>query len=186
MIKANLLTHHFLVATPTLADLNFAKAVVYIYEHTEDGALGMIINKPLQINLGTVLNHLDIIITQEGIADHPVLMGGPMGQEHGFIIYNSNSKVDDSKDAPEMLISASKEILKDIAIGKGPKDFVVTLGYSGWKTGQIEKEIACNDWLVVPFNREILFNIPMEKRWRATATLIGIDINQLSNQVGHA
>lgn len=184
MIKANLLSNHFLVAMPVLADSNFTKAVVYLHEHTAQGALGMIINKPLQINLGNVLDHLDIAATQAKIADHKVLMGGPVGQEHGFIIYDH--EVSDPNDGLDVTVSASKETLKDIALGKGPTDFIITLGYSGWEAGQLEKEIARNDWLTVPFNRAILFDTPVEQRWQATAALIGIDINQLSGQVGHA
>jgi len=184
MIKANVLSHHFLVAIPTLVDTNFAKSVVYLYEHTDEGALGLIINKPLQINLGNVLNHLDIAITKEDVSDYPVLMGGPVGQEHGFILYDQDLK--NPKDGTEVLVSASKEMLNDIAAGHGPKDFIVTLGYSGWESGQLEKEIARNDWLIVPYDRTILFNTPIEKRWQSTAALIGVDINQLSDQVGHA
>lgn len=184
MIKASVLSHHFLVAMPTLVDTNFHKSVVYIYDHTDEGALGIIINKPLQINLGNVLNHLDIAITKEEVSDYPVLMGGPVGQEHGFIIYDQEHK--DPEDDAEIVVSASKDILKDIATGQGPKNFLVTLGYSGWEPGQLEKEIARNDWLIVPFDRDILFNTEIEERWQNTAALIGVDINQLSDQVGHA
>ena len=179
MTATHLLTNHFLVAMPSLVDANFSKAVIYLYEHDEEGALGMIINKPLEINLGNMLQHLDINISEESIQELPVLMGGPVGQEHGFIIYVPDSTLD-------VLVSASKDMLKDIANGKGPKHFAVTLGYAGWGAGQLEKEIARNDWLVIPFDSSILFNTPMEKRWHKTASLIGIDINQLSDQVGHA
>ncbi|WP_423063225.1 YqgE/AlgH family protein [Candidiatus Paracoxiella cheracis] len=184
MIKTNILTNHFLVAMPNLVDLNFTRAVVYLYEHTKDGALGMIINQPLQINLGSVLNHLDISVTKTELADYPVFMGGPVGQEHGFIIYDQEAK--GPNDAKELLVSASKEMLQEIAAGKGPNDFIITLGYSGWESGQLEREIARNDWLIVPYNRDILFKTPIEKRWQDTAALIGVDILHLSDQVGHA
>lgn len=184
MIKATVFTNSFLVATPTLADHNFSKSVIYIYEHSEKGAMGMIINKPLQISLGNVLEHLDITATEEKIANFPVLMGGPVNQEHGFILYDrhENEKEKHSK----MRVSASKAMLKKIAEGNGPKDFIVTLGYSGWQRGQLEKEISRNDWLIAPFNRDILFSTPVNQRWEATAALIGIDINHLSDQIGHA
>ena len=182
MIKTNILANHFLVAMPSLVDFNFAKSVIYIYEHNEEGALGMIINKSLQIDLGNVLQHLNIEISHPEITHFPVLMGGPVGQEHGFIIYEQP----DPEDGAEILVSASKEMLQDIAKGRGPDNFIITLGYSGWDAGQIEKEIARNDWLIVPYNHDILFNTPLDKRWSTTASLIGVDINHISDQVGHA
>lgn len=182
MSKSHILQNHFLVAMPQLLDFNFSKSVIYIYEHNAEGALGMIINKPLQINLGNVLEHLDIQVKDSAVSSRPVLMGGPVGQEHGFIIFNQPS----GKNESEVLVSASKDMLREIANGKGPIDFIITLGYSGWEAGQLEQEIARNDWLVVPFNHDILFNTPLEKRWQATAALMGIDIHRLSNQVGHA
>ena len=184
MSKVNCLTNHFLVAMPSLADSNFSKAVIYLYEHNDEGALGMVINRTLDINLGNVLQHLDINTSKPEVTDYPVLMGGPVGQEHGFIIFERDPGTSGSK--IEVFVSASKDMLKKIAEGKGPSNFMVALGYSGWGASQLEKEIARNDWLVVPFNRRILFDTPIEKRWQKAAALMGIDINQLSDQVGHA
>lgn len=179
------LTHHFLVAMPTLSDYNFSQAVIYLYEHTPEGALGMIINKPLHINLGNVLEHLDInYAKKEDLSQKPVLMGGPVGQEHGFIIFEKHLQL--TKKDSEIFISASKDMLREIADGKGPSNFLITLGYAGWNAGQLEKEIARNDWLIVPFNHDVLFKMPLENRWKGAAASIGIDIHSLSNQVGHA
>lgn len=183
MTKATVFANHFLVAMPSLTDSNFSKSVVYLYEHNEKGALGIIINKPLQINLGNVLEHLKITPANEKIYDFPVLMGGPVGQEHGFIIYDKDA---DEGNEANISVSASKAMLKKIAKGEGPSDFLITLGYSGWQGGQLEKEISRNDWLITPFHRNILFNTPIHQRWQATAALIGIDINHLTDQVGHA
>ena len=138
----------------------------------------------MDINLGNVLQHLDIDASKTKVADCPVLMGGPVGQEHGFIIFDCEPGASD--DGVEVLVSASKDMLKEIAEGRGPKKFMVALGYSGWGAGQLEQEIARNDWLVVPFDRRILFDTPIEERWQKTAALMGININQLSDQVGHA
>lgn len=182
MMKFPVFKNHFLVAMPRLNDFNFSKSVIYLYEHNKEGALGMIINKPLQINLGNVLEHLNIKERESKITELPVLMGGPVGQEHGFIIFEETS----TPQGAEVMVSASKGMLHDIALGKGPTDFIVTLGYSGWEAGQLELEIARNDWLIAPFNHDILFKTPIEKRWQATAALIGIDIHHLSDQVGHA
>lgn len=169
---------------PSLEDFNFSKAVVYLYEHTTEGALGMIINKPSQINLGSVLEHLDIRVIHSKISTRPVLMGGPVGQEHGFILFERQTET--TQNGTEISVSASKEMLRDIAKGEGPDHFVVTLGYSGWDAGQLEKEIASNDWLIVPFDHKVLFETPLEKRWESAAALIGIDVKHLSGQVGHA
>lgn len=162
---------------PSLSDQNFSKSVIYLYEHTSEGAMGLVINKPLHINLGSVLRHLKIKITEDIIETHPVLMGGPVGQEHGFVLHESNN---------DIVISASKEMLRSIAIGKGPVNFLIALGYTGWGAGQLEQELNHNDWLIAPFDATILFNTPLEDRWRNAARLIGIDINNLSDQIGHA
>ncbi len=183
-MKTSELTHHFLIATPALKDPNFSKAVIYIYEHGPDGAMGLVINKPLQINLGSIMAHLDIEMPDESISTLPVFMGGPVGQEHGFIIHHRNIEATD--DNEELLISASKETLKLIAQGLGPKEFIVVLGYAGWESGQLEFEINRNDWLIAPYAPGILFSTPVERRWKAAAKLLGIDINLLSDQIGHA
>ncbi len=177
MNQANELSNHFLIAMPALKDFNFSKTVVYIHEHDEDGALGVIINKPTPFNLGKVLDHLSIKYQQDQFDGIPVLLGGPVGQEHGFIVHETATAVS---------VSASKDLLCSIAKGQGPNNYMVTLGYSGWAAGQIEEEIARNDWLIAPFSREILFDVPIERRWESCADLIGININMLSNQVGHA
>ncbi len=189
------LSHHFLVAMPSLDDLNFKHAVIYVCEHNEEGAMGLIINKPLQINLGNVLHHLNIDVTDKSSESHPVLMGGPVGQEHGFIIHNELSFLSEKTkrevdanpdDHTELVISSSKEMLSSIAQGKGPAQYLVTLGYTGWEAGQLENEIAKNDWLVIPYDENILFKVPMELRWQMAPSSLGIDINQISGHVGHA
>ncbi|OGO97108.1 MAG: hypothetical protein A3F41_06500 [Coxiella sp. RIFCSPHIGHO2_12_FULL_44_14] len=184
MTQRPIFSHHFLIAMPSLKDFNFVKSVIYLYEHNEEGAVGMIINKPMQLNLGKVLEHLHIDSVELNVSEHPVLMGGPVGQEHGFILfYNTETS---PQQEPEILVSASKELLTHIAQGQGPKDFIITLGYSGWEAGQLEEELARNDWLIVPFHHDILFDTPFQKRWEAAAALIGIDIHRLSGHIGHA
>lgn len=183
MLKTNVLTNHFLVAMPALLDFNFTKSVVYIYEHTPAGAMGVIANKPSQINLGVVLDHLNIK-TNLSISKIPVLMGGPVGQERGFILFENNAK--SSTNSNDISVSASKQMLDEIAKGSGPEYFIVTLGYSGWGAGQLEKEVSRNDWLIVPYSHHILFDTPLEKRWETAAASIGIDLKRISGQVGHA
>jgi putative transcriptional regulator len=177
--KNNYLAQHFLVAMPTLNDPTFKKSVVYVYEHNEKGAMGMVINKPMQINLGNILKHLGIDSIKDDVITLPVLMGGPVGQEHGFILYQAAKKKQKSIE-----ITASKDMLERIATGKGPNDFLVTLGYAGWTSGQIEQEVARNDWLIVPADPTILFTTPIGQRWQGAAQLIGVDINQISSLTG--
>ena len=171
------LANHFLVALPSLEDSNFSKAVVYIYEHNEEGAMGLIINKPLAMQLNDVLQHLNITTQSQEVASQSVMMGGPVGQEHGFVLYEEDT---------ELFLSSSKETLTAIANHEGPKRYLVSLGYSGWQTGQLELELQRNDWLIVPCENSILFDTPAEERWRATAKIIGVDIERMSAQVGHA
>ena len=171
------LANHFLVALPSLEDSNFSKAVVYIYEHNEEGALGLIINKPLTMQLNDVFQHLNITTQSTSLGNQTVMMGGPVGQEHGFVLYEEDS---------EVFLSSSKETLIAIAHNEGPERYLVSLGYSGWQSGQIEEELQRNDWLIVPCENQILFITPIEDRWQATAKIIGVDIQRMSNQVGHA
>jgi putative transcriptional regulator len=171
------LANHFLVALPNLDDPNFSKAVVYIYEHNEEGAMGLIINKPLNMQLHEVLQHLNIKTEPSEVLKQPVMMGGPVGQEHGFVLYEEDN---------ELFLSSSKETLVSIAKKKGPKRFLVTLGYAGWQAGQLELELQRNDWLIVPCENHILFDIAADERWQATAKIIGVDIERMSRQVGHA
>lgn len=171
------LANHFLVALPNLDDPNFSKSVVYIYEHNEEGAMGLIINKLLNMQLNDVLQHLHINTQSTEVLTHPVMMGGPVGQEHGFVLYEEDH---------EIFLSSSKETLISIANNKGPKNFLVTLGYAGWQSGQLELELQRNDWLIVPCENHILFNTAAEDRWQATAKIIGVDIARMSTQTGHA
>lgn len=184
-MKIDCLSDHLLIATPALQDTHFAKSVVYIYEHSELGAMGLIVNKALDITLGNVLEHLNIKIKLPAIYDLPVLLGGPVGQDHGFVIHDDTMPAKRKK-SNDIIISASKDTLKSIAAGKGPKNFLVTLGYSGWEVGQLETEIMRNDWLVAPMEPDILFNTPIPDRWAKAAKLIGIDIHHLTEHSGNA
>lgn len=181
MSQPDYFPHQFLIAMPSLMDANFTKSVIYLYEHSHEGAMGLVINKPMDVTLGNVLQHLDIQVKSPSVENLPVLMGGPIGQEHGFVIHDIHGKQEDD----QIIISSSKEILKSIANGQGPENFLVTLGYAGWQPGQLENEIRRNDWLVAPFAEEILFTTPLDRRWNKATELLGIDITQLSDQVGH-
>ena len=178
--------NYFLIAMPTLQGEFFSKSVVLIYDHSEEeGAIGFAINKPLSATLNNVLDHLNIRVKDKNIVDKAVFSGGPLGPDQGFVIHDRMSLAE-RKDEEAFTISTSREILKDIATGKAPDHFMVTLGYAGWEPGQLEEEIRNNDWLLAPFQKEILFDTPIAHRWTAAAQSVGVDINKLSGQIGHA
>lgn len=178
--------HHLLVAMPHVQGEFFSKSVVYVYEHSElTGAIGFTINKPLSATLGNVMEHLKITVEQSEIAADLVFSGGPVGPDQGFVIHDRMS-LSNKPDDCGVTIATSREFLQTIAAGNGPDHFLVTLGYAGWGPGQLEMEIARNDWLVVPFEKNILFDVPIPTRWTSAARLIGIDFNSMSSQVGHA
>lgn len=176
--------NHLLIAMPSMQGQFFAKSVVFVYEHSEnEGALGFTINKPLSATLGNVFEHLGIKTKEDKISNLPVYSGGPVGPDQGFVIHDYISM---AKSDGDVTISTTREMLADIACGKGPPHFIITLGYSGWEPGQLEKEIMHNDWLVAPLEKSILFTAPISQRWILAAQSIGIDVNKLSSQVGHA
>jgi len=175
---------HFLIAMPALQDTFFSKSVIYLYEHSSKGAMGIVINKPLQVTLESLLQHLDINVLDEEIANLPVLAGGPVGPEQGFVIHGRDMKKT-MKNERTIVVSSSKKILSLISQRQGPDSFIIALGYSGWQKGQLENEIARNDWLIAPIDHDVIFKTPLEKRWEKAAEVLGININQLSDQVGH-
>ncbi len=183
------LQDHFLIAMPAMGDPSFSKSVIYICEHSPDGAMGIIVNTPLSLELGDVFSNMSITTTNEKMVHTPVLAGGPLQQERGFVIHPTN-KSDHWESSlalnKSLGITTSKDILEAIAHDCGPKQIIIALGYSAWESGQLEKEIAQNSWLCGPANPKVLFDIPPENRWRAAGALLGVDMDCLSFDVGHA
>ncbi len=181
------LTNQFLIAMPALEDPNFARTVTYVCAHNEEGAMGIVINRPLNIELGEVLTQMKLESEDPAIITRPVFQGGPVHRDRGFIIHRpagdwgSTIQVTD-----QIAISTSREILAAISKGTGPNDLLVALGYAGWGAGQLEHEMAQNAWLSGPASLDIIFNAPPEKRWERAAAHVGIDIARLSTDVGHA
>lgn len=183
------LKNHLLIAMPSLADPNFAHSVTYICEHSPEGAMGIIINYPLTLHLGEVLQNMEIATDDVALKEQVILAGGPIQQERGFVIHRTdkNNKWKSSMPLSEGLaITTSKDILQAMANNTGPKDTVVALGYSRWGAGQLEQEIAQNSWLCAPASLQILFDIPVENRWHAAAALMGVDLDNISTEIGHA
>jgi putative transcriptional regulator len=178
------LKHYFLVASPWLADPRFRGSVIYLCEHSDDGALGLVVNSPLDIHLGEILEQLDMC---GGELDLPVFSGGPVEPERGFVLHPPKiAWQNTSKVSEEVMLTTSRDILADIGQGEGPERFLVALGYSGWSEGQLEEELGSNAWLTCPASTDILFGTPWNKRYKAVLRLMGIDLNQLSETVGHA
>ena len=181
------LTHHFLIAMPGLNDPNFYHTVTYICSHNEEGAMGIVINKPLDLMLGEVLEQMDITLEDEVARDTPIYDGGPVQSDRGFILHQYDKDWDSSLKINEQIgIATSLDILDAIANGKGPENTFIALGYAGWSAGQLEQEMQDNIWLSGPAESHIIFDTPVEQRWNSAASLLGINIDQLSPDVGHA
>ncbi|MBT8421979.1 MAG: YqgE/AlgH family protein [Gammaproteobacteria bacterium] len=176
-----------LVAMPHMADPNFDHSVTYICEHSEHGALGITINRPLDIDLGEVLDQLSLDSEAYELMSQPVLRGGPVQVERGFVIHETDHDWEGTTEVGQSIfVTTSQDILSDVARGKGPDRLLMALGYAGWGAGQLEEEIRQNAWLTVPASRELVFETPVEQRWRAAAASIGIEPSSLILQPGSA
>lgn len=181
------LTGQLLIAMPSMLDPNFHRTVTYICEHNEHGALGLVINRPLDFDLGEVFEQLSLVGADDQIASTPILRGGPVELERGFVIHDSDEEWESTTSVGNSIhITTSQDILSAMAAGKGPKRAVVVLGYAGWGAGQLEHEIAENAWLSAPGSPHIVFDTPYEQRWQEAAGLLGVDLTTLSTDAGHA
>lgn len=187
------LRNHFLIAMPHLEDSNFSGTVTYICEHNEDGALGIVINKPLeQLEVAELFAQLELPNPNSGLSEYEEVVshiyeGGPVHHERGFIVHTGSANWDSSLQvSDELSLTTSVDILDAIANRRGPQQFLIALGCAGWEGGQLEKELQENTWLTCPANSAVLFDSPDEGKLQAAAGLLGIDINLLSSQAGHA
>ncbi len=182
------LTNHFLIAMPGLHDPNFEKAVAYICEHTsEHGAMGIIINSPLDIPMSEILQQLDIEHPISRLENSTIYLGGPVSSDRGFVLHESTSRWDSTLVVKEGIsITTSRDILQAIARGEGPEKRLLALGYAGWSPGQLEQELAANAWLSGPADNSIIFDLPAAQRWQAAASDLGVDLSLLSTETGHA
>jgi putative transcriptional regulator len=180
-------TNQLLIAMPSLEDPNFSRTVTLICEHNEQGALGVVINRPTEVLLGQLLEHLQLSVRSGAVASTPVYAGGPVQLERGFILHSplgeweSTLKINDG-----LGLTTSLDVLTAIAAGQGPEHRLIALGYAGWGAGQLEREITENAWLTVPNDNRILFELPVDERWQAAATKLGVDLRFLASDAGHA
>jgi putative transcriptional regulator len=186
------LTNQFLIAMPGMADPTFAGSVVYLCEHTEKGALGLVINKPVDIKLKNLFEKVELQLHRDDIADTPVYFGGPVQTERGFVLHERQGDAESPYNSTLSVagggldMTTSKDVLEALAEGAGPKRLLVTLGYSGWGAGQLEDEISRNGWLTVDADPTVIFDTPIEQRYERAVSLLGIDPHMLSQEAGHA
>lgn len=186
------LTHHFLIAMPGLDDAAFAKSVIYLCEHTDRGALGLIINKPSDINLKGLFAKVELPLRREDLSDALVFQGGPVQTERGFVLHESMMPGHESVYASTMTIpgglemTTSKDVLEALSTGAGPRRVFVSLGYSAWGEGQLESEISDNSWLTVPADMSVIFDTPVGERYEKAMLLLGLQSWMLSPEAGHA
>ena len=186
------LTHHFLIAMPGLDDAAFAKSVIYMCEHTDRGALGLIINKPSDINLKGLFDKVELPLRREDLTDALVFQGGPVQTERGFVLHESMMPGKESVYASTMTIpgglemTTSKDVLEALSTGAGPRRVFVSLGYSAWGEGQLESEISDNSWLTVPADMSVIFDTPADERYEKAMLLLGLQSWMLSPEAGHA
>jgi putative transcriptional regulator len=188
------LTNQFLIAMPGMGDGTFAGTVIYLCEHTEKGALGLVINKPIDITLKSLFEKVELSLDRDDLAEVPVYFGGPVQTERGFVLhepisaegqeggpYNSSLKIEGGLE-----MTTSKDVLEAISSGAGPKKVLVTLGYSGWAAGKLEDEMSKNGWINVNAEPGIIFDTPVAQRYDKALSLLGIDVGMLSSDAGHA
>lgn len=181
------LTNHFLIAMPAMADPFFSKTLTYICEHNEQGALGLVVNRPIDLTLKDLFDQLGISSDDEAAGGLQVMFGGPVQLDRGFVLHQPVGDWQSTMIVNhEIGLTTSLDILRAIATGNSPKQILVALGYSGWAPGQIEHELSQNAWLTVPASPTIIFELPSEERLTAAMHSLGIDFSSLSDEVGHS
>ncbi len=189
MAETKYLTNQLLVAMPAMTDPNFSQTVTLVCEHSERGALGLILNRPLQMKLHDVFEQLGLDMADLRIGQQSVLRGGPVQTDRGFVVHRAGKGEGwDStlQVSSGIQVTTSRDVLTAMARGEGPPDAFIALGYAGWDAGQLEEEIIGNAWLSVPTDEQVIFELPFEERWEAAGRLLGIDVARISSVAGHA
>jgi putative transcriptional regulator len=190
------LTHHFLIAMPGLQDEGFANSVVYLCEHSARGALGLVINKPSDIQLQHLFQKVELPLGRGDLAGTPVFQGGPVQTERGFVLHEAVFAADAAPEEPVyaatmtipggLEMTTSKDVLEALSTGAGPRKVLVSLGYSAWGEGQLESELAENSWLTVGADASVIFDTPVDQRYDKALSLLGLQSWMLSREAGHA
>jgi len=187
MNDSTYLNNQFLIATPNLLNSGFTHSVVYCCQHNAEGALGLVINRPIKMTLRRIFEQMEITAINEATNNIPIFLGGPVQPERGFIIHPTGKKWEATLEISKSLsLTTSQDILEAVAKGEeNPEKLLIALGYSGWEEGQLEQEIVENSWINAPATESIIFDVPINQRWEKSAQQIGIDINLLTAPVGH-
>lgn len=186
------LSGHFLIAMPAMTDPYFARSVTFICEHNQDGAMGVVINRPIDMKLKALFEQINLQLDNRPLAQNAVHFGGPVQIDRGFVLHQPAGTWDSTIAVHgDTALTTSKDILEAAAAGRGPDKILVTLGYAGWAAGQLEKELAQNAWLSVKPDShhaqdKVIFDLPNEDKFSAAMALLGIDLAALSEEVGHA
>ncbi len=182
------LSQQLLLAMPGKVAGNLANTVIYVCEHTEHGALGLVINRPTDITVGDLLKRIDLDLSLEigPVQDAPVFFGGPVQTDRGFVLHAPVGGYNSSIQLGDIALTTSRDVLQDVAQGKGPAQLLITLGYAGWGAGQLESEMAQNAWLNVASTNDILFTTPFDERYNVALAQLGIDSSMLTGEAGHA
>ncbi len=181
------LSHHFLIAMPAMVDPFFAKSLTYVCEHNEQGALGIVVNRPITLTLKDLFAQINLPLRANELQEIPVHFGGPVQTDRGFVLHEPMGEWQSTLHINEKVgLTTSKDILQAVGEGQGPHRLLVTLGYAGWSQGQLEEELSQNAWLTVAASEHILFDLPAEERLPAAMALLGVDYATLSEDVGHA
>ncbi len=181
------LTHHFLIAMPNMVDPYFAKSLTFICEHNDQGALGVVVNRPIDLSLQALFGRINLKLEPRELHDVPVYFGGPVQTDRGFVLHQPVGEWHSTLNVRDKLgLTTSKDILEALGKGGGPAKMLVTLGYSGWAAGQLEHELGQNAWLTVEAGEQIIFDLPAEEKLPAAMELLGVDFASLSEESGHA
>jgi putative transcriptional regulator len=187
MSESGYLTNQLLIAMPYMGDPNFAQTVVLVCDHNSSSALGLILNKPLQMRMGEIFGQLEIELGQGPLSERQVLRGGPMQTDRGFVVHRAFGEWDSTLKVSDALhVTTSRDILAAMARGQGPDEAIVALGYAGWDSGQLEQEIRANAWLSAPVDLGLIFELPFESRWLAAGRLLGVELSRVSPTGGNA
>jgi putative transcriptional regulator len=181
------LTDHFLIAMPNMADPHFAKTLTYVCEHNDQGALGVVVNRPIDMTVQALFEQVDIKLLPKELGNQWVYFGGPVQMDRGFVLHQPVGEWQSTLAVnSELGLTTSKDILEAVGQGEGPPKILITLGYAGWAPGQLEYELAQNAWLTVPASSQVIFDLPHEERLAAAMEMLGIDFASLSEEAGHA
>ena len=181
------LTHHFLIAMPSMADPNFSRTLTYVCEHNDQGALGICVNRPIALTLAGLFEKIDLFLENRALQNAPVYCGGPVQQDRGFVLHTPIGEWKSTLVVKGQIgLTTSRDVLEAVRAGAGPANMMVSLGYAGWGAGQLEHEIAQNAWLTVEARADIIFGLTPETRLAAAMELLGVDYARLQDSAGHA